>query len=392
LKLIKLRGVDENGEIVPVTIKSVVQSGTQLVYKLITESGHALRATAKHNILTSDGWKRLEELSVGDYVKSNGVEALDNPEYLRHMYLELNMERSALAAHLGVADSTLGKRLAKYGLQKPKSQYPNRSEYFITGNHNSRVVPNKEREETSLRMQGEGNHRWKGDDALPGAGRLRANRIYTTDGCGCVGCGSTKILERHHLDRNPLNNAPENIKILCAKCHKAYHLGQGVLTVYSDPIMSIEPDGMVMTYDIEIDGEPHNFVANGIVVHNSQQSQRYVDGKNFGFVTPPEIAGNEEALAIYTECLAHMKVAYERLRNKGIKKEDARFLLPNATTTSLVITANFREWRHIIKERGLNKHAQWEIRELSLKILRALYDVAPNVFGDLYKEAFSDAS
>ena len=115
----------------------------------------------------------------------------------------------------------------------------------------------------------------------------------------------------------------------------------------------------------------------------SQCSQRYIDGSKFDFVVPPDIENNEEATTIYHECLAHIRAAYERLRNKGIKKEDARFLLPNATTTSLVISANLREWRHIIIERGLNPHAQWEIRQLALLFLAELSKIFPAVFADL---------
>ena len=55
----------------------------------------------------------------------------------------------------------------------------------------------------------------------------------------------------------------------------------------------------------------------------------------------------------------------------GVKKADARFILPQATSTRLVVTANFREWRHIIKLRT-DKHAQWEITELSNRVLNIL--------------------
>jgi len=118
----------------------------------------------------------------------------------------------------------------------------------------------------------------------------------------------------------------------------------------------------------------------------SQESQRYVDMSNPHFVIPPDIAHNGEALGIWNELVGRMRDAYQALRALGIKKEDARFLLPNATATRIVMTANFREWRHFIKVRALNPHAQWEIREVANRVLDSLYEVAPSVFGDLWEK------
>jgi thymidylate synthase (FAD) len=58
---------------------------------------------------------------------------------------------------------------------------------------------------------------------------------------------------------------------------------------------------------------------------------------------------------------------YERLIKEGVKKEDARFVLPEATTTELVVTGNFQAWIDFIKLRA-DKHAQWEIREVARTI------------------------
>ena len=68
---------------------------------------------------------------------------------------------------------------------------------------------------------------------------------------------------------------------------------------------------------------------------------------------------------------------------EGVKPEDARFVLPNACKTELVATYNLRTWRHVIQERGLNKHAQWEIRGIFSSILGDLYARLPCMFDDL---------
>ena len=112
----------------------------------------------------------------------------------------------------------------------------------------------------------------------------------------------------------------------------------------------------------------------------SQQSQRYVDEDNFSFVTPPTLP--KEFQEEFREDMEAIRQMYIKWRNKGLKKEDARFVLPNACTSEIVVTANFREWRHIIKIRTSPK-AQWEIRIVCMEIFRILKERAPDCFGDI---------
>ena len=113
----------------------------------------------------------------------------------------------------------------------------------------------------------------------------------------------------------------------------------------------------------------------------TQKSQRYVDEKNFTFVEPPKIEENPKAHKIYLDFMESVRETYRKLRDLKIPKEDARFVLPNATTTEIVITANLREWRHIVELRG-SRHAQWEIRRMTIEILKILKREAPTVFED----------
>lgn len=122
----------------------------------------------------------------------------------------------------------------------------------------------------------------------------------------------------------------------------------------------------------------------------SQQSQRYVDEKNFSFVIPQTLPAKD-----VDEFLADMETIrkmYKKWREKGLKREDARFVLPNACTSELVITANFREWRHIIKIRTSPK-AQWEIRIVCTEIFRILKEHSPDCFSDIQigKEHLGDS-
>ncbi len=129
----------------------------------------------------------------------------------------------------------------------------------------------------------------------------------------------------------------------------------------------------------------HQLVRHRIASY-SQESQRYVDLSNPEYVIPPSVAGDPEAMAVWQQATEGLAEAYRRLRQRGIFKEDARFLLPNATATRIVVTMNFRSWRHFIKQRALNRAAQWEIRQVANRILDILYEQAPSVFEDLIRE------
>lgn len=113
----------------------------------------------------------------------------------------------------------------------------------------------------------------------------------------------------------------------------------------------------------------------------TQQSQRYVDEEAFDYVIPSSIAGNQGAMSVFREEMESATIAYSKLTEFGVPREDARFVLPNATATEIVITANFRQWRHIVDLRG-DRHAQWEVRAIVLQILGLLKEAAPSVFSD----------
>ncbi|NLE75877.1 MAG: FAD-dependent thymidylate synthase [Chloroflexi bacterium] len=117
----------------------------------------------------------------------------------------------------------------------------------------------------------------------------------------------------------------------------------------------------------------------------SQESQRYVEMSDAQWVVPPRVAADSAAMVIWEAAIADVQRAYRDLRDLGIPREDARYLLPNATQTRLVVTMNFRELRHVFRLR-ISRQAQWEIRDLALAMLRLAYDVAPGVFSDIWED------
>lgn len=93
------------------------------------------------------------------------------------------------------------------------------------------------------------------------------------------------------------------------------------------------------------------------------ESQRYVDQTKNGYVLPPSVAANDQVRSVYENAMEAAKAAYKELLLLGVKKEDARMVLPEGTFTRLTMTVNFRELRHIFELR-MAKDAQWEIQQL----------------------------
>lgn len=126
----------------------------------------------------------------------------------------------------------------------------------------------------------------------------------------------------------------------------------------------------------------------------SQESQRYVDLNkgDWSPIVPPPVQDNPEARAVLDEFWALAEEKYNALRKLGIRKEDARFLLPNAAETRIVTTMNFAGWSHFLWLRAVDKAAQWEIRAMGQHALRMLHHIAPTVFAphwQVYQDRFA---
>jgi thymidylate synthase (FAD) len=131
----------------------------------------------------------------------------------------------------------------------------------------------------------------------------------------------------------------------------------------------------------------HQIVRHRLASYN-QQSQRYV---NFGhadsFVVPPSISANPEAEQTFLAAMDQARSAYDKLIEIGLAEgrkresvqEDARFVLPNAAETKIVVTMNARELRHFFQVRCCRR-AQWEINALAWRMRTMVGEVSPNLF------------
>lgn len=118
--------------------------------------------------------------------------------------------------------------------------------------------------------------------------------------------------------------------------------------------------------------------------HFLQSSQRYVKANEPEFMMPPALRNNGEK-TLFISAIQHAYDRYHILCEAGIRKEDARFLLPNATLTKIKAKANFANWRKFFELRS-DQSAQWEIRAISNSVLEIAYEHAPSVFNDLYEK------
>ncbi len=138
-----------------------------------------------------------------------------------------------------------------------------------------------------------------------------------------------------------------------------------------------------VSFQFSIDGVSralsHQLVRHRIASY-SQRSQRYVKEEGFEFVTPPSIRRNPEALERFEKVMNSLSEEYQALLGM-VPAEDARYILPNACTTSLMATFNARSLMNFFEHRTCTR-AQWEIRALAEKMLELVREVAPNVFAD----------
>lgn len=390
-RMTRLRSVNENTrEIVQNGVVRAWRSGEKEVFKLETEDGYSIKATKQHLFLTENGWKTLGEISIGEKVLTNGIDAYKSLEWLKEKYHNENLSQKEIGDICGVKQETIRKWVAKFGLQKDMGSWCIGKEPPNKGRTKENYAPLRS---VSQKITGRGKannrvYKLSENPKTISGGYFATYRKNVKSGV-CSICGEEGKTELHHKDRNPKNYSTENVIELCVSCHKRQHKGSSIKAVKPSIVKSIEYVGKEMTYDIEMQAPYNNFVANGFVVHNSVQSQRYVSMKDkFDYVVPPRI----KALGLLHESefckqMSQIHKWYcewqETLREAGYDKEesneDARFVLPNAATTRLMVTMNARNLHKFFGLRCCGR-AQWEIREMAGLMLEEVKIVAPKVF------------
>jgi thymidylate synthase ThyX len=451
LKLLRLRCLDEAANtFTRGRVRTIVCSGKKPVFRVELEDGKAITCSREHRFLTPNGWQPLHRI-VGEITVSgnglthvgsleiplatNGTPAYQCREWLEDQYLAKGLEQEDIAELAGVSVHTIRSWIRKHGLQKPLGSWAIGREPWNKGReyHAGWKHSEETRKKLSERKMGSQNPQWRGGITRE-AVRIRkpieelSPRVYQRDDYRCRVCGKRgRKLTIHHIIpiwADPdLAHVIDNLATVCRLCHRKLngreldyvnYFGKEMLSIPAleekrkklhrgrlliprfRRIKSVTYAGEQITYDVEMEGPHHNFVANGIISHNSQLSQRYVDESVAEYVEPDEIAADPELHQIWLDAIAHSHQAYillaaklqERLQSepdrtlrRKMARQAARSVLPNATETKIFVTANARALRHFIELRG-SRHADVEIRKLAIKVLQLMQKEAPHIFND----------
>jgi thymidylate synthase (FAD) len=164
-----------------------------------------------------------------------------------------------------------------------------------------------------------------------------------------------------------------------------YHTDLGVLErLLAQKGIPFDPEVVMnhVVYMFEIEDcsrvTTHQLVRHRAVSYD-QESQRFSAATREGVVTPPSVQSNEAGYRAYDEALKTVYAAYERMIAAGIPKEDARYVLPSAIKTKLVMTLNARSLMHLVWQRTALQ-AQWEIRELAATLHQLAREATPELW------------
>jgi thymidylate synthase ThyX/transposase-like protein len=360
-------------------------------------------------------------------------------DWLEEQYVVNGLNQASIAQLAGVSRHTIRSWVRKHGLQKPMGSWTigrtpwNKGKRYRAGWKHTPET----RRRFSEQEKGERNPQWRGGitkraiSIRRGVNELR-REILERDRYRCRLCGSSsKQLDMHHIVpvwvRPDLVLDLDNIATVCRSCHleisgremeyaerfgripaeedlaKPQPRAKGRLFVPRPVrVKRVTYAGEQMTYDLEMEGPNHNFVANGIVTHNSQISQRYVSGAVLRFVERPEYQDDEELHRLFEERADRAAAEYGAMADRLLERQEggnsmlsadyktdarkkvqqtARSLLPNETEAPMVFTGNVRALRHIIEMRA-DAHAESEIRNLAVRIFLCLVTTDPILFGD----------
>lgn len=416
-KQVKIRTVNESGIIVRNRIKDIWEVGVREVFELKTHDGRAIKATGNHPFQRPDGtFTNLEDLSVGDRVMSNGVELVTDQEWLADK-VDRGMSTQAIADLANCSTSHVKKYRRKFGISgvggfasiSPEQRRINSS---IAGSTPQKKWSPEARARFSEQCKRERNkspENYSGID--PGHRQAQAMFAHKYEE-PCAWCGG-KSEELAHVDGNPMNNSDKNVQGMCVPCHRAMDRGTYPESVYPSTIVSIEPAGFEMVYDLEMEGDYPWFVANGLVVHNSyaQESMRFAVKEDFPVQLPPHLLGTlsrkewwdeeaedsewgdvpsegnparkeheehyasyqQKARFIWDESIASAKEGYEKLIALGVPAEDARGLAPHAIVTKINWVVDLRALMATAGQR-LCTQAQWEHREMWASLIQSIRD------------------
>lgn len=403
-------------------VKEVFKTGEKEVFEISIQFGASgqtrkIKTSKDHKFLTKEGWVTLENVKIGEYLAINGIPMYHDKEWLtaqKEKFLKLRYGLKDMATFLDINRHTLKTWLKKFKLGYTPKEIA--STYTVwnkgvtgKGSHSYGTIKTD-----ATRQKISDKHVMKFGTTKQGFGRrirsyweadFRRKPILEKYNYQCAKCGSKDKPELDHI--KPVYAYPElgldknNVQILCSNCHyikSRIETGLAKTTLTYGLVVAIESVGIEETYDLEVDHKDHNYVANGIVVHNSR---RYVSGKrvpvehyisenmtkftssqSFKVITEntdnldndttgiymdsvPSFTSNEFKVDLTTKdvvaiCMDHYYAALEN----GVKPQDARRIIPQTAYTSLWMGFQPFQLENFLKLRD-DSHSQWEIQMIA---------------------------
>lgn len=397
VKTMTIRSVNKQGHVVHGHVKEVTASGIKPIYEVTTANGYSVKSTLDHRYMIdagTDSFMRLGDLSIGDEVLVNGIRVDLDDDWIRER-AEAGLTTPQIAAAAGCSKELIRKRRSILGISAPSGGNHSGWEPWnkgLVGEYKTGPFSDEARANMSAaaqRARPRNFSNWANGHAVSNK-KFAHLKVEPCRLCG----DADAFIELDHIDGNPMNNDASNIQPLCVPCHHAKTHGTPAMRTYKSKIVSIEYVGEEQTYDIEMADENKNFVANGMVVHNSEVSQRYVDARKLSIVRPPGF-GNGDWLWLQ-KARDHALDSYQSYVSRGKAsgvvgknaREAARAFLPSSTETQIVVTANYRAWMEILQKRD-DPAADAEIRLLAQELGRQLAVLAPHVFGPSARRLWS---
>ena len=426
---------EETKEIEYTHIKDVWATGIKNVFKITLENGYSTTITEDHRLLTEEGWKTLKDATDLKFINNkvywskqpilfvNGSPLYRSKEWLNEKK-KANWSVLQIANAAGISYHTVRKWLKKYGLQFKNNEkgYKIGHTPWNKGIHYrvNRILTEKSLSAIRKARSGTRSNFWKGGvtserKSIARWTKEQAKKIHAKNNYTCQICNKQNgNLMVHHIipvwASRELSRNLDNLTTLCVNCHRSIHAQnkemefanayfnnslndffqtlkikhkpkppKTFLRVVPVKLVNIEYAGCVPTYDIEVEGPHHNFIADGIVVHNSynEVSARYTevkdefympenfriqDTKNKQGSLETENLDDKKLLTLYAKSIEESYRVYQELLKEGVAREMARMVLPVSQYTQFYWTINARSLLNFIKLRT-NSHAQFEIRE-----------------------------
>jgi thymidylate synthase (FAD) len=448
LRKMKLRVLDEStGEFVTGRIADIFDKGVQPVYRLTLADGKELTLTTEHRVLTDGGWKIMAdavglrgqgheaEMTRRCALMINGIPLHQDREWLRSRRAA-GCSVSQIATEAGCSYHTIRKRLAHHELKfSREEQYRGRRPWNAgKRGYSIRLVHAPEHLAAIRRARsGSRSNFWRGGVSTERESIARwttehASAVHEQYEYTCKRCSVRGgRLHAHHIvpvwvDES-LARETGNLITVCEKCHRMIHrtreseldfardfagwVGFAAdfaprrtrgwkLTAHSVDVIAVDYIGLRQTYDLSVEGPWHNFVANGVVVHNSfnEFSMRYAKATDDFYVPEPEDVRTQvgkpgaysfdpvdpelaertrdELREVYETAYA----TYARLVEAGVARELARSVMPVGAYTEFFWTVNARALMNFVSLRAAET-AQREIQRYAEAVERFFAERMP---------------